>query len=178
MKEVRIVIFLTVIMLLFISASKQLHVRYKNIFNKDGFVVEIYETKQLDRKLCTRFPLIVKTDYKDENLFTSNSIDEPFTAVWKGRLHVREKGKYLFFIQCNDSFVFFVNGTQEMERHGEFPYFSPGVGRALVLDRGMHPIEIHHYQVGKEGRIKAKWTGMDIPNNTILGSPDVLKPLN
>lgn len=98
----------------------------------------------------------------------------PFSARWEGILLVPQDAEYSFYLQsCNGSRLW-IDDKLIIDRWGDHGWI-PGRHGAVQLPQGRHRIRIEHYNRTGNAALRLKWSGGGIPDNTVLGTPYLLK---
>jgi len=98
-----------------------------------------------------------------------------FSARWEGILLVPKEYEYEFYLQsCNGSRLWLDNKLI-IDHWGDHGWIPGRHGRAQ-LSQGRHRIKIEHYNRTGNAAIRVRWSGGGVPDNTVLGTPYLLKP--
>ena len=97
-----------------------------------------------------------------------------FSARWDGVLLAPKGVEYEFYLQsCNGSRLW-IDDKLIIDHWGDHGWI-PGRHGVVQLSQGRHRIKIEHYHHTGNAALRLCWSGGGIPDNTVLGTPYLLK---
>lgn len=142
-----------------------------------GFAVEYFKSPSLDGPVAqTDIEDFASIEYGGRSPHWSLWRHRNYSARWSGMLHVPRTADYDFFLEADDGARLWLDGNCLINNWDNREWQGSGRHANVRLTTGTHSIVMEHCKLGPTAAIRLKWSGGDIPANTILGIPFVSRP--
>ena len=99
-----------------------------------------------------------------------------FSSRWTAQLDVPRTGPYIFYSQSCDGLRLYLDGRLVLDNWRDQEWLASGKAAEVPLTAGRHALVLEHYARDTQGAaLRVRWCGGDIPPNSLLAAPYLLK---
>jgi len=88
-------------------------------------------------------------------IFANDSLPEPFSIVWRGKIAIPKSGTYILGVRADDGALLFIDGALVVDNGGS--HGAEYREASLALERGLHAIELRYWQLGGSRDLQLMW---------------------